>query len=124
MLPWSTARNEDDAMKTNSMTLLLAFLLLVSTASGNALAAGDPDAVKAKAASCGACHGATGISTNDAWPSLAGQKQAYLVTQMKAFRDGTRKDPLMTPMAKPLSDQDIQDLAAYYSAQSALRAVY
>jgi cytochrome c553 len=111
-------------MKTKSNTLSLVFLALVSAASGNALAAGDPVAGKTKATACGACHGATGISANDAWPSLAGQKQAYLVTQLKAFREGTRTDPLMSPLAKPLSDQDIQDLAAYFSSQSALRAVY
>jgi cytochrome c553 len=108
----------------NKIVRTLAWLALGSAASSNALAAGDAAAGKIKAASCGACHGATGISTNDAWPSLAGQKQAYLRTQLKAFRDGTRTDPLMSPLAKPLSDQDVQDLAAYFSSQSALRAVY
>jgi cytochrome c553 len=106
--------------KTTSLPALLA---LISAASGNAFAAGDATSGKSKATACGACHGVTGISTNDAWPSLAGQKQAYLVTQMKAFRDGTRTDPLMNPLAKPLSDQDIQDLAAYFSTQRPAPAV-
>jgi cytochrome c553 len=108
----------------NKIIRSLALLALGSAASSNALAAGDAAAGKIKAASCAACHGATGISTNDAWPSLAGQKQAYLRTQLQAFREGTRTDPLMSPLAKPLSDQDVQDLAAYFSSQSALRAVY
>ncbi len=78
--------------------------------------AADIDAGKAKAATCAACHGADGISPNDLWPNLAGQKEGYLKKQMKDFRDGKRSDPMMTPMAKPLSDDDIANLAAYYSS--------
>jgi len=78
--------------------------------------AGDAAAGKIKAATCAACHGQNGISPNDLWPNLAGQKQAYLVKQMKAFRDGQRADPMMAPMAAPLSDTDIDNLAAYYSS--------
>jgi len=55
------------------------------------------------------------ISSNPLWPNLAGQKDGYLAKQMKAFRDGTRNDPMMSPMAKPLSDADIDNIAAYYS---------
>lgn len=82
--------------------------------SGSALA-GDAAAGKAKAASCAGCHGAAGVSSNPVWPNLAGQQAAYLAKQMKAFRDGSRSDPMMGPMAKPLSDSDIDNLAAYYS---------
>ena len=78
--------------------------------------AGDAAAGKSKSATCAACHGANGISTNDMWPNLAGQKEGYLVAQMKAFRDGERKNPMMAPMMAPLSDADIADLAAYYSS--------
>lgn len=78
--------------------------------------AGDAAAGKAKSATCSACHGTNGISSNDLWPNLAGQKQGYLVAQLKAFRDGKRKDPMMAPMVAPLSDADIADLAAYYSS--------
>ena len=81
-----------------------------------ALSAGDVEAGKARSASCSGCHGVKGISSNPLWPNLAGQKDAYLVKQLKAFRDGTRDDPMMTPMAKPLSDADIDNLAAYYSS--------
>lgn len=79
-------------------------------------AAGDAAAGKSKAASCAMCHGAEGVSANDIWPNLAGQKQGYLKKQMKAFKDGTRKDPMMSPMAAPLSDDDIDNLAAYFSS--------
>ena len=87
----------------------------LSITSGTALAA-DPAAGQAKSTTCAACHGPNGISPNDLWPNLAGQKQAYLVKQLKAFRDGQRADPMMAPMASSLTDQDIEDLAAYYAS--------
>jgi len=99
-------------MKT--MTGILAVLFLVSLTQG-AFAQGDAAAGKEKSALCAACHGADGNSPNDLWPNLAGQKFGYLVKQMKAFRDGSRSDPLMSPMAAPLTDQDIDNLAAYFS---------
>lgn len=83
--------------------------------SGTVLA-GDPAAGKTKSTTCAGCHGPAGVSANPLWPNLAGQHAPYLAKQMKAFRDGTRTDPMMSPMAKPLSDQDIEDLAAYYSS--------
>ena len=83
---------------------------------GVALAA-DIDAGKALAkASCQACHGMNGIGIIDQYPDLAGQKAAYLEAQIKAFRDGSRTNPIMGPMAKPLSDADAANVAAYYSS--------
>lgn len=79
-------------------------------------AAGDAAAGKTKSATCAGCHGANGVSGNDMWPNLAGQKAGYLMKQIKAFKAGTRQDPLMGAMAAGLSDQDIEDLAAYYSS--------
>lgn len=80
------------------------------------LQAADAAAGKAMAAKvCVACHGANGISSNPVWPNLAGQKDQYLIQQLKAFRDGTRKNALMSPVAKTLKDADIANLAAYYS---------
>jgi len=78
--------------------------------------AGDIAAGKAKAATCGACHGAAGISAVPMYPNLAGQKEQYLVKQMKDFKSGARKDPVMGAMAMPLSDADIANLAAYYAS--------
>lgn len=98
-----------------STALMVAVATLV--AAGNATAAGDAAAGKSKAATCAACHGPDGNSTNPLWPNLAGQHAAYLEKQMKAFKSGERKDPLMSPMAAPLSDQDIKDLSAYFASQ-------
>lgn len=77
--------------------------------------AADAEAGKASAISCGACHGPVGISSNPQWPNLAGQKGAYLANQLKAFRSGERKNVLMGQMAAQLSDDDIANIAAYYS---------
>lgn len=77
--------------------------------------AGDIEAGKAKSVVCASCHGAAGVSNNPLWPNLAGQQAQYLAKQLRSFRDGDRSDPLMSPMAKPLSDEDIENLAAYYA---------
>lgn len=78
---------------------------------------GDVAAGKVLAKNCASCHGETGIATNAAWPTLAGQKPGYLVNVMKAFRAGLRKDPMMAGVTRGLSDADIVNLAAYYALQ-------
>ena len=78
-------------------------------------AKGDAKLGKQKSVTCIACHGAKGISNSPIWPNLAGQKEQYIIKQIKAFRSGTRKDPSMAPMVKSLTDADIENLAAYYS---------
>ena len=98
---------------TKTYLLLTAALLSISSAS---VWAGDAAAGKSKSATCAACHGQNGISPNDMWPNLAGQKAGYLVLQMKAFRDGQRANPMMAPMAQGLSDADIDDIAAFYAS--------
>ncbi len=100
-------------MKRQILTALSAVAL---AAAANVATAGDAAAGKAKAASCAGCHGANGISAVPTYPNLAGQKEAYLSKQMKAFRDGSRTDPTMNAMAKPLNDADIDNLAAYYAS--------
>jgi cytochrome c553 len=80
--------------------------------------AGDAVEGKALAKNCAACHGETGVATNRAWPSLAGQKPGYLVNTLTAFRAGLRKDPMMAGVVRGLSDTDIANLAAYYAAQT------
>ena len=82
------------------------------------LVAGDPEAGRSKAITCGACHGADGNSVNPQWPSIAGQHAPYVVASLQAFKDGSRSDPLMTSQAMLLSDQDILDLAAYFESQT------
>lgn len=97
-------------------SLLFAALTALLFASSSVLA-GDIEAGKAKSVICASCHGANGISPNPLWPNLAGQKEQYLIKQIKAFRDGTRQDPMMAPMVAALSDDDIANLAAYFAAQ-------
>lgn len=97
--------------------LLITGTLLVSALLGAAHAAGDPEAGKAKAASCAACHGADGNSVNPEWPKLAGQHAAYLAKQLYYFQDGERENATMSGMVANLSDQDMQDIAAFYASQ-------
>lgn len=78
--------------------------------------AGDAEAGKAKSVTCAACHGGEGISPTGIWPNLAGQKEEYLLAQIKAFKDGTRVNAQMAPMVANLSDEDMANLAAYYSS--------
>ena len=80
------------------------------------VSAADIEAGKAKSATCAACHGANGISAIPTYPNLAGQKPAYIVQQLKAFKSGERKNAIMAPMAAMLSDQDMENLAAYYAS--------
>jgi cytochrome c553 len=77
----------------------------------------DAAAGKEKAVVCGACHGVNGNSTIPQNPILAGQTSRYLYLQLKDFKEGRRKDPLMSPMAANLSKKDMVDIAAYFSAQ-------
>ncbi len=96
--------------------ILAAVSAVVFTVSANvAIAGGDAAAGKAKAASCAGCHGAAGISAMPTYPNLAGQKEAYLTKQMKAFKDKSRKDPTMNAMVAPLSDADMANISAYYA---------
>lgn len=95
--------------------LLTSAILASSLITTNAIAA-DIEAGKAKAAVCAGCHGATGHSVAPMWPNLAGQKAMYLSKQIKAFRDGTRKDPSMAPMVAGLTDADADNLAAYFAS--------
>jgi cytochrome c553 len=95
-------------------------LMLAICTTPIAMAAGSAEAGAAKAAACLACHGPNGNSANPQWPNLAGQNAAYIEGQLKHFHDKTRIDAsgVMPPMAAGLSDQDIEDLAAYFSLQT------
>lgn len=80
--------------------------------------AGDAAAAETKAKTlCASCHGPEGVSMNPMWPNLAGQQEQYLAKAMTDYREGNRSDPTMGPIAKMLSDKEIQDLAAYYTAK-------
>lgn len=104
-------------MSVKKSLSLFSVLLGALTLSMAANAAGNPDAGKAKSTVCAACHGPDGNSVNPEWPKLAGQERSYILKQLQDFQSGKRVNELMSPMAKPLSAQDIQDLAAYFSSQ-------
>ena len=94
--------------------LLASVCLLVATAGVSS--AGDIKAGRAKALMCQACHGLDGLSKVPDAPNIAGQTEPYLVMQLQAFKTGARKNDAMTVVASSLSDTDLEDLAAYYSA--------
>lgn len=79
-------------------------------------AAGNVDAGKAKSGMCAGCHGVDGNSGIPMYPKIAEQVPEYIVKQLRDFKSGARKDPVMSPMAMPLSDQDMADLAAFYAS--------
>lgn len=64
---------------------------------------------------CAACHGETGVSADDAYPNLAGQRKTYILKQLRNFRAKSRADEIMNAMAEPLSDEMIEGLATYFS---------
>ena len=99
------------------LTMASGVLLLVS---GMVMAGGDPAAGKSKSATCAACHGADGNSPIATNPILAGQHQDYLLQALKDYKSGARNNPIMIGMVAPLSDQDMEDLAAYFASQSGL----
>ncbi|MBR9786312.1 MAG: cytochrome c [Vibrionaceae bacterium] len=81
---------------------------------------GDSAKGKIKSPSCVYCHGATGISENEAYPNLAGQDAQYLFNAMKAYQNSDRQGPLAEMMGgqlKMLNDDDLRDVAAFYSEQ-------
>lgn len=79
-------------------------------------AAGDRAAGRTRAEACVQCHGANGISVLPNAPNLAGQPEIYVAEQLRQFRSGRRPSEVMAVIAKPLSDRDIDDLAAWYAA--------
>jgi cytochrome c553 len=84
-----------------------------------AFAAGDVAAGKAKSAVCSACHGPNGISAVPIYPNLKGQKEAYIVSSLKAYKSGQRKggmSAIMAPQSMALSDTDMANLATYYAS--------
>jgi cytochrome c553 len=98
------------------MSVRISTFLLVLTAGIPSPVLADAAAGRAKATVCVTCHGPDGMSRIPNAPHIAGQPEVYLSEQLKAYRAGTRKDPMMAVIAKPLTDQDIANLAAWYSS--------
>lgn len=93
--------------------------LVAASAGSGAVLAGDPAAGERRSAVCAACHGKNGIAMIPGYPNLAGQNEAYLVSAMQAYRNKQRSGGMATIMqaqSTGLSDQDIKDLAAFYSS--------
>ena len=102
-------------MKPSALVPL--FVLCGLGASAVALGDGSAEKGQSKSTACVACHGMNGNSANPEWPSLAGQHEQYIHKQLQAFKSGARKNPLMTPMAMALSEDDMADLGAYFASQ-------
>ena len=98
--------NKKHLLELTTVILLCVFLTAQARADD-----GRPDKIN----QCVACHGALGISNYTFFPNIAGQKRTYMMNQLRAFRDGRRYDPWMSPIAIPLSDADIEELATFYS---------
>lgn len=98
--------------------MLRAVFLSLALLATSAHAVGDPEAGEAKSAICAACHGADGNSQVAVWPKIAGQHQDYLARQTRMVRDQQRPVPQMYPMVMNLTDEDIDDIAAYFASQT------
>jgi cytochrome c553 len=94
-------------------SLAMAGLLALATPPAQA---DDAAAGRTKANACAACHGVDGLSVNPSAPHLAGQPAMYVAEQLKLYRSGKRPNEIMAVIAKPLSDRDISDLAAWYAS--------
>ena len=110
-------------MNTRITTAWMSLVILLAAfhAQANSLIDGSVEAGQGKSITCTACHGPAGNSVNPLWPNIAGQSATYILTQMQAFKpdaDGRtlRSDPLMTPQATMLTEQDMRDLAVYFES--------
>lgn len=107
-------------MNSLQQSLFLSFFLsafLILPVSAADIAAGEQ-----KAAPCAACHGPKGNSSNAQWPNLAAQQSVYLANQLKVFKAGDRINPMMQSMAANLNNDDINNLAAYFSSLQPVKA--
>jgi len=96
--------------------LTFAAALVLAFAAASLASAGDAKLGRQKAAGCQLCHGIDGIAKMPMAPNLAGESEMYLETQLKAFRSGKRQHEIMSVVAQTLSDEDIANLAAWYSS--------
>ena len=102
-----------------SFTLILLLIVPISFSM-----AGDVEAGKSKSIVCSACHGQDGNSINPLWPSLAGQHKQYTIHTLRAYQNGTRVDAVMQAQVMALTEQDLEDIAAYYNAQTMQKKDY
>jgi cytochrome c553 len=108
-------------MKTTLTSLLLPSLMSLALLPTAATAKGKAEAGMAKSLPCEACHGKDGRGIDPNYPVLAGQHQSYLVKALSDYRSGKRTNAIMAGMAAPLTNQDIEDLASFYSSMQGLQ---
>jgi len=110
------SKSSDVNMQVRFEMILMTLVLALISAPG-AYAAGNPDSGQAQIAACAACHGQDGATGLDpSYPNLAGQNEVYLTRQLIMIRDGARNIVLMTGQLNGKSDQDLEDIAAYYAS--------
>ena len=109
-------------LNTNALRWV-APLLLIGLSTGSALAAGDIEAGKAKAATCVGCHGADGKALLPEQPNLAGQNAGYLAKQLHEFQSGERSNAIMAGMSAALSAEDIENISAFYESLPPIEGV-
>lgn len=93
---------------------------MLAAAATSAQAAGNPSAGQEKSQPCAACHGPEGNTSNSMYPRLAGQYESYLLRALKDYKSGARENQVMAGQVSGLSEQDMEDLAAYYASQEGL----
>ena len=108
--------SKENSLFAREICVSFIFILLL-IAPVSSLMAGDIEAGKGKSIVCSACHGQNGNSINPLWPSLAGQHKQYTIHTLKAYKNGTRVDAVMQAQVMALTEEDFQDIAAYYNAQ-------
>ena len=106
-------------IKLAPLFAMASIALFATQARAESLVEGSAENGEARSLPCTACHGPAGNSSNALWPNIAGQNAPYILSQLKAFKDGSRQDPLMSGQAMMLSDEDMADLAVYYESQHA-----
>jgi len=103
-------------MKLSHLFVIASLVLVGTTIQAESLVDGTADAGKQRALTCTACHGPEGNSSNPMWPNIAGQSASYILTQLQAFKDGSRSDSLMSSQAMMLSNADMANLAVYFES--------
>lgn len=107
-------------MRRSTKKPTIAVSLMLALAPVTLAAAGNPAAGQEKSVTCQACHGPDGHSIAPNYPNLAGQHESYLVQALRDYRSGKRSNAIMAGFAANLTDQDIDDLAAWFASQKGL----
>jgi len=110
----------NQTMLNHSKMNVLIGLLILALMPATGFSRGDPATGEKKAATCEACHGKTGMSIDPNYPILAGQHESYLIKALADYRSGARENAIMASFAAQLSNQDIEDLAAWFASQEGL----